>query len=151
MKEDTWINMKYKSTNSGFGYVARFEKGERLIESVKDMVRKEGIKGGFFYGLGALEDVEVGRFDLEKKEYEFKSLLGVYELASLNGNIVIKDGEPIVHAHAVLGDKDLNAVAGHIREAKVAITSEIFIHLQHGVEMARAKDKETGLDLLEFK
>ena len=160
--------MQYKATNSGFGYVVRLEKGEKLIESLQSLAVKENIQGGFFYGLGAVEDVLIGRYDLEKKEYEFSQMQGSYELASLNGNIARstssgqalsdepnpdgsgRSGGTVVHAHGVLGDSNLNTIAGHIKEATMAITVEIFIHLQHGTEMRRMFDEKTGLDLLDF-
>jgi hypothetical protein len=142
--------MKYKSTNSGFGYVIRLEKGEKLIESIKNFAEKENLDGGFFYGLGAVEDVFIGYYDLAKKEYIFSEMQGTYELASLNGNIALSDNKVVVHAHGVLGDNNLNTVAGHIKEATVAITVEIFVHLQHGTEMKRLYDEKTGLNLLDF-
>lgn len=142
--------MKYKSTNSGFGYVVRLEKGEEIIFSLKELAKKENLTGGFFYGLGAVEGVSIGYYELARKEYVFSKIQGAYELASLLGNISVQDGEIKVHAHAVLGDNNLNTVAGHVKEANVAITCEIFIHLQHGAEMRRELDEETGLGLLEF-
>lgn len=143
--------MIFKSTNSGFGYVIRLEKGEKLIESLQSLAVKESIQGGFFYGLGAVEAVLIGRYDLEKREYEFSKMQGSYELASLNGNIATSEKGVVAHAHGVLGDNNLNTVAGHIKEATVAITVEIFVHLQHGAEMRRVFDEETGLYLLEFE
>jgi predicted DNA-binding protein with PD1-like motif len=143
--------MKYKSTNSGFGYVIRLEKGEKLVESLQSFAEKENITGGFFYGLGAVEDVTIGRYDLEKNKYEFRELESTYELASLNGNVALSGDGVVVHAHGVLGDNNLNAVAGHIKEATVAVTVEIFMHLQHGATMKRMLDDETGLNLLEFE
>lgn len=150
-KRQLLTKMIYKSTNSGFGYVIRLARGEEIISSLGSFAEKEDIKGAFFYGLGAVENVSIGRYILENKEYKFRQISGVYELASLNGNISMSDDGYIIHAHAVLGDQKLSSMAGHIKTADVAITCEIFVHLQHGVEMRRVYDDETGLNLLRFE
>jgi len=145
--------MEYKLVNSGFGYVIRLDKGERLIRSLMKFADDENISGAFFYGIGAVKNATIGYRDesKEKKEYIVKEFLDCMELVSLNGNITLLDGQPYLHAHAVLGDDKMNAFGGHLQEAEIALTCEIFVHLQHDVQLVRKHDKETELNLLHFE
>ena len=48
------------------------------------------------------------------------------ELLSLIGDVTLKDGEPLVHAHAVIGKKDGTAHGGHLLKAKVRQHVKLF-------------------------
>ncbi|MFH0931320.1 MAG: PPC domain-containing DNA-binding protein, partial [Candidatus Zixiibacteriota bacterium] len=69
--------MHYKKF--GNVYVLRLETGEEIIASLKRFVKKEKIEGGFFYGLGAVKNVTLGYFNLEKKEYKEKTFKEGFE------------------------------------------------------------------------
>jgi hypothetical protein len=68
------------------------------------------------------------------------------EVASCIGNISIKEGEPFVHAHAVLADQNGNTKAGHLIEGKV-FAAEIHLTELIGEELVRKDDAVTGLSL----
>jgi len=110
---------------------------------------KEKIDGGFFYGIGAVRNTTIGYRDDEEKAYVFHEIPETKELVSINGSLSWKDGEPSVHVHGTIADWDLNVRGGHIKEAEIAVTAEIFIHLVD-TRMDRQPDDETGLDLLNF-
>jgi hypothetical protein len=48
---------------------------------------------------------------------------------SLQGNIAWRDDEPIVHCHAVLGREDFTVFGGHLADATVAATIELFLRV----------------------
>jgi predicted DNA-binding protein with PD1-like motif len=61
------------------------------------------------------------------------------ELLSLIGDVAMKDGEPVVHAHAVVGKKDGTAHGGHLLEACIRPTCEVVLtespaHLQKYID-----------------
>lgn len=153
--------MEYKDTNAGYGYVIRLAKGERVMEQLTLLAEKENITGGFFYGIGAVKNTTLGRFDVSKKEYAFNEFPEVHELASIQGDVSLVGGpnpdgsgrssKPFVHAHAVLAREDLSAIAGHVKEMEVAVTCELFMHLQHGATMLRKPDDDIGINLLHFE
>ena len=69
------------------------------------------------------------------------------ELLSLIGDIALKDDEPQVHAHLVIGRQDGTAHGGHLLSATVRPTCEIVItespqHLQKEI------DPESGIALI---
>jgi len=139
--------MKYKKIEST--YVIRLEKGERVIEKLLGLCEKEKIKAGYFNGLGALSEVELRHFNLMTKEYSSKKLSGLYEITSLHGNISEMSGKSYIHAHIVVGDSQLNSWSGHLNEATISATCEIFLVKVDGV-ITRKKDEETGLNLLDI-
>jgi hypothetical protein len=134
---------------NSFGYVVRLEKGEEVISSISQLTEKEEIPGGFFLGLGAVKDVTLGYFDMEKKEYIKKTFEDEFELSSLVGDIFYLDGKPGVHAHATLSDPRFNIIGGHLFSALATATVELFIYLTDDV-LKRRPDPEIGLNLLDL-
>ncbi len=103
-------------------------KDEALVASITRFAKELNLKGGMISGIGAVKDVELGYYELEKKEYIRKTFSGEdYELISLSGNISLRDGETYVHVHTTIGDSHFQVFGGHLFEAVVAVTAEIFI------------------------
>ena len=124
------------------------QKNEKLVESITRFAKENNILGGQITGLGALEDVELGYYDLHNKEYLRKTFTEMdYELISLTGNIALNNGEHFVHVHASLGGPDFNVFGGHLFEATVAVTAEIFI-TPLGKLPSRELVEDIGLNLI---
>jgi len=137
--------MQYRKVTGG--YLLRLERGEEVIASLLEFVKKYRIKSGFLVGLGACEHLELGYFDAVKREYVNSKFPGEYEVTNLTGNISRLEGEPTAHIHVTLSDNKFAALAGHLWKATVSGTVEIFIHTFQAA-VPRAKDPETGLNLL---
>lgn len=137
--------MKIFKANDG-KIIARLEKGEELIESLKK-ISKEHCPVGCFSGIGALSPVEIGYFNLEEYVTKEFSELNSYEILSLQGN-VSKGEDPFVHAHIQFSGSDYKVFGGHLIKGIVTVTMEItFIPIIANV--TRKKDEITGLNLLE--
>ena len=67
----------------------------------------------------------------------------------MNGNITTLNGEIHIHCHAVFGDANMEAIAGHLKGAIVSITCEIFL-VKLDSEVERKYDENTGLNLMEL-
>jgi len=139
--------MQYKKVSGG--YLLRIERGEEVLSSLLSFIKIFKIKSGFMVGLGACEKLKLGYFDAEKGDYMNKDLAGEYEMTSLTGNIAYLGTEPIVHAHITLTDDKFKAVGGHLWSGIVSGTVEIYI-MTFGSSIKRAKDEETGLNLLKL-
>ena len=70
--------MQHGSVNAGYGYILRLEKGELLREKLLQFAEKENIKAAYFFGLGSLENVKIGYYDLSDKKYTFTEHSGTY-------------------------------------------------------------------------
>ncbi len=128
----------------GSTYVVRLDAGEKIIETLKALCERDGIGGGYFHGLGAVGEAEIGRFDPESNAYTWDRLSGPYEIVSLYGNITVADGKPFIHAHIALGDDTFAVRGGHLKEAVVSVTCEITL-TRFRDEIARTKDGASGL------
>ncbi len=141
--------MKAKKTEKG--HIIKLERGEELIATLTQYCADENIRNAIFQGIGAVERVKIGYYDLGKREYFFRNEPGVFEVASMQGNVALVEGKPFIHAHAVLSrcDGTLECIGAHIKEAYVAVTLEIFMTpLDSAVE--RKHDDSIGLKLLDI-
>lgn len=124
------------------------QKGEHLVETITNYAREHSLKGGLISGLGAIEEVELGCYDCHNKEYLRKIFnKSEYELISLIGNISHSDGDFFTHVHASMSGKDFQAFGGHLFEAQVAVTTEVFIS-PLGKLPQRQYDKAIGINLI---
>jgi predicted DNA-binding protein with PD1-like motif len=121
-----------------------------FFSSISRYCETHDIHWATLHGIGAVEDIEIGYYDLEEREYVFRREMGPFEVASMDGNITEIDGEePVVHAHAVLSrcDQNLECIGGHLRRAVVAVTLEI-VMWEVTQPLIRRYDEETGLNLI---
>jgi uncharacterized protein len=135
-----------ESHQVGNSYLLRIARGEEIVESVTQFLKEKNIRSGSLSGIGAASDVTLRYYSLEDKKYHSKEFSGEFEIASLNGNISILDGEIWPHIHIVLSDTDYHCFGGHLEKAIVGVTCEIVISPLEG-EVVRTFDKETGLKL----
>lgn len=127
------------------------ERGEEVISTLTDYCAKQGIKAAVFNGIGAVERIKIGYYELKTKKYFWSEEEGDLEVASMNGNVAIVDGKPFVHAHAVLSrcDDTYSCIGAHVKEAYVAVTLEVFLE-ELDMKLGRALNEEIGLKLLTF-
>lgn len=122
--------------------------GDEILSSIKHVARAEHLAGSSFKAIGALSDVELGWFNWETKKYQTAvKLQEQVELLSLIGDIALKDREPQVHAHLVIGRKDGTAHGGHLLQATVRPTCEIVI-TESPEHLQKEMDSESGLALI---
>ena len=137
--------MNYRKENDG-SYLLRLEIGDEIIESLKIFALSEGLCGAIFEGIGAVDRASVGYFDLEKHDYSRAEIIGQREVLSLKGNIAVdSEGEPIVHAHIILGDAKMNCAGGHLFSGRISVTGEIFVRPCE--KILRSHNDATGLKL----
>lgn len=123
----------------------RLDKGEEIISKLKEVRDQYDIKGGFFEGVGAVDKVKLGNYNVNQQNYREKELEGSFEVSSFLGNI----GPDKIHAHITLADADYKAKAGHCSEARVSGTFELIIFTSEH-SLSHHYDSETGLDVFDF-
>ena len=119
------------------------EKGEHVHECIKKVARDMDIEGAFITGIGGVRDVTVAYPQLEQKRLLETRLEGFFEMLTLNGNIAWEDGNPVAHLHAILGKEDMSVAGGHLIQATIGTTGEIFIH-KIGKRLERKKVEGGG-------
>jgi len=130
-------------------FYLRIDKGEEIIGTIRKFCTDNKISAGLISGLGSVSKAELGLFDVDEKRFIKTELEGIYEIASMNGNISEMDDETYLHVHAVLSDRDCRAFGGHFAMGVVAATCEIIISPIEG-NPGRKFDDAIGLNLLDF-
>lgn len=135
--------MKFRKVKDGF--LVRLEKGDKVVASLAEFVRQQNIPSGVISGIGAITDATLGIFDIEQKEYFKKTFKDNLEVGNLTGNIswVEATGEPFVHLHATVSERSLCAYTGHLYEATVSVTIELYIRAFEE-KLFRKPDPEVG-------
>ncbi|MDO8521829.1 MAG: DNA-binding protein [bacterium] len=138
-----------RTTKDGKNHLIILERGEDVIPALLRYCTEHKITAGVFTGIGAVNNIEIGYYDFEEREYHFRAEKGDFEVASMTGNITSVDGKPFIHVHAVLSrcDKTLECIGAHIKKASVAVTLEVFL-TNVDVSLSRAYDECTGLKLI---
>jgi uncharacterized protein len=134
---------------TGSNYILRLFKGEELIETLKNFAQKYGISSGMISAIGATDDVTIGYYDVEQKDYKKQNFKGNLEILSLLGNVTRFEEEAFFHLHVILGDEKYKVWGGHLFSATVNPTCEVIINALDTVTY-RKMDKETGLKLLKL-
>jgi hypothetical protein len=127
------------------------ETGEQIQEALKEVARENHLAGSSFKAIGALSQVELGWFNWDTKKYETAVKLDEQvELLSLIGDIALKDGEPQIHAHLVVGRRDGTAHGGHLLSATVRPTCELIL-TESPTHLQKQIDPESGIALIRLE
>jgi len=131
-------------------WVVIFDTGDELASGLKTFAKEQKLAGSSFKAIGAFQAVRLAWFNWETKQYETAvQLEEQVELLSLIGDIALKDGEPQVHAHVVIGRRDGTAHGGHLLTATVRPTCEVIL-TESPVHLQKSPDPASGLALIRF-
>jgi predicted DNA-binding protein with PD1-like motif len=139
--------MRYERSNDR--YIIRFESGEPLIESFVAFLTEQGVAFANVSAAGAVQSARLGYWNAETRQYEYRGFNEQMEVVSFQGNVALKDGRPFPHLHGVFGRRDFSVVGGHIDEARVHPTLELWLRTEE-IEVRRTRDAAIGLDLLDL-
>ena len=139
--------MEYKRFDNTI--IARIDKGEEVLERIKEISLKENIKLASVRALGATNDFTVGVFKNNEKKYYSNEFKGNFEIVSLTGTINTMDGEFYTHIHMSAGNDKGEVFGGHLNRAVVSATCEMVINIIDGT-VDRYFDEEIGLNLFKF-
>ena len=132
-------------------YALIFDTGDELATGLKKFAKEQHLAGSSFKAIGALQSVKLGWFNWETKKYETAvQLHEQVELLSLIGDIALRDGDPQVHAHMVIGKRDGTAHGGHLLEAIVRPTCEVIL-TESPAHLQKELDPASGLALIRFQ
>lgn len=127
----------------------RLDKGEEINKSIIYVAKEENINCCWVNGIGAIEDVEMGFYNIREKKYDKKIFKGDYELTSFMGNIAIKGEQQFLHSHVTISDESYKSIGGHLFEAKIKVAGEFFMYIGKK-KIVRKMDPSIGLPLWEF-
>lgn len=117
--------MQYREMPAGFLVVV--DRGEEVLEAVTRFATETGLRAAGIQGIGAVDQLTLGFYDLAKQEYERRTWKEDLEVASLIGNLAEVDGGPFPHLHGIFGRRDFSTLGGHVFEAVVSVALELTV------------------------
>ena len=133
----------------GTTYVMRLDPGDEIVEKVLWLAAVEDIKLATVTGLGAVDNVTLGIFSADTKQFKANMFHADFEIVSLTGTITSQRGRPYAHLHMAVGDLAGRCYGGHLNRAVVSATAEIILNVIPG-EVDRQPDAKIGLNLMHF-
>ncbi len=139
--------MQYTQTDGI--YIIAINKGELVHATIHEFCNRHEIPSAVFHGIGAMEFVRCGWYDLPATEYRFTEYEQLVEVVSYHGNVAHKTDGPFVHAHGVFSDSDNQTFGGHVDEMRVGVAFELVL-TPLSQTIARTYDDTIGLHLLDL-
>ena len=129
-------------------YILRFDRGDEMVQGLKDFCRDEGIQAGGVMAIGGAGEVILSYYNLETKEYEDMEMRGKnLEVIGVVGTVSVHNEEIVIHIHGTIAGKDLIPKAGHIKKMIISTTAEVVLTALKG-KIERYYDETAGLKLL---
>jgi predicted DNA-binding protein with PD1-like motif len=129
-------------------YAVVFRKGDEMLSGLTDFAKRYHVVDAHFTGIGAVSGATVGWLDLSRKNYNPIHVEEQVEVLAMTGDIATFNGNPVVHAHLVLGRRDGSTVGGHMWEAHVNPTVEVFV-TTHETKLDKVPDDSSGMKLID--
>lgn len=130
-------------------YAVRIDKGEEIMQKLKELCKTEHIRFAQVSAIGASEHAVLGVYGLDSQEYDKEIRDGFCEITSLSGNVTTVNDEPYIHLHATLADQQHNIHGGHVLEIVVGATCEMFVQVIDAA-VGRKHDDQLGINLWDF-
>jgi predicted DNA-binding protein with PD1-like motif len=146
--------LDYTEAKLARAFILRLHQNERLHEVIENFAAQKQIKSALCFFLGGAEDkskVVVGPKDGNALPPEpmVTLLRGVHEGCGVGTIFTNEDGKPVLHMHASFGRNE-NTITGCVRMGvDIWHIGEVVILELAGGTAKRAKNKQTGFELLE--
>jgi len=144
--------MQYQKGSIGRVFVAKFEHGDDLLVELKALLKKEEVKAGIMFMIGALqagslvvgpETCSVPPNPVWKKFADGREILGIATVFSA-------EEEPVIHLHASLGRGEETWTGCIRKDTQVYLVVEVIILELIDSGAMRTLDALTGMNLLSF-
>jgi predicted DNA-binding protein with PD1-like motif len=130
-------------------YVLVLHEGDEVATGLARFAREQAIANAHFVAIGAVRAPQVAWFDPSRGEYRSIARQDQMEVLTLSGDVALgTDGQPVVHAHVVLGDHDGSAWGGHLLSATVSPTLEVYV-TSFPTPLHKRLDPATKLQLID--
>ena len=136
-----------KAVHSKGLFMGKLPHDSDLLDALTAVCSENDIRLGRVEALGAVRQARLAYYDQKTREYQFFTLDQPLEITKLVGNISVKDGQPIVHAHITLADDAGRAYGGHLAQGTTVFACEFILEPFEGPAFERGYDETTGLPL----
>ena len=137
----------YNEIKPGKTFIGKLKFGGDLLGELTCVCEQNNIRLGRVEALGAVQKARIAFYDQQARKYNFLEINKPLEITKLIGNVSLRDGKPMVHAHITLSDSQGNAFGGHLSDGTIVFTCEFIINSYDGPDHVREYDAQTGLPL----
>jgi predicted DNA-binding protein with PD1-like motif len=143
------MKVRLLSENAGVKhYAIILAKGDEVMSGLTDFASQNKVTSGSFTAIGAFSHATVAWFDDARKEFKLIPIKQQVELVSMIGDIALVNDQPAVHTHVSVASSDGTVRGGHVINAFVFPTLELFITV-YPTELHKQLDEATGLKLID--
>ncbi|ELZ27836.1 hypothetical protein C474_16439 [Halogeometricum pallidum JCM 14848] len=125
--------------------VVRLDPGEQVLDSLATVREELDIENAFLTGIGAVDTVTLGHYDVGEQEYAEEKFTGQFEVTSFLGNI----GPDKIHTHIQVATDEFESLGGHCSGARVSGTFELIL-TRGETPLTHQLDERTGLDVFDL-
>ena len=104
-----------------------FSRGDDPIAGLAEFAEVNHLTDCRFTAIGAFGSATLGWYDPDVRAYKKIEVPSEAEVVAMAGSIRMQNGKPFVHAHAVVAMPDGTTRAGHIIDAKVSLSLEVYL------------------------
>jgi uncharacterized protein len=119
-----------------------FQTGDEAVAGLKKFARENNLSAAQVTAIGAFSNLKIAYFSIEKNDYKYIPITEQVEVLSLMGDITLKENEPQLHVHVVVGKSDGTAHGGHLTEAYVRPLSKSLSRKHPGIFIAKSTRKQ---------
>ena len=143
------MKVRLLSENGGAkNYAIILAKGDEVMSGLTDFARQNKVTSASFTAIGAFSHATVAWFDDGRKEFKLIPIEQQVELVSMIGDIALVNDQPAVHTHVAVASSDGTVRGGHVINAFVFPTLELFMTV-YPTPLHKQSDKATGLKLID--
>jgi uncharacterized protein len=130
-------------------YAVIFGKGDEVMSGLTEFAEHENIQAAQISAIGAFQHAVFAWFDDERKAFRNVPIDRQVEACSVLGDIGLVAGKPAVHVHGVVALPTGETRGGHMLEAYVFPTLELFL-TAYPQPLIKVHDNETDLALFDL-
>jgi uncharacterized protein len=143
------MKVRLLSANAGVKhYAVILAKGDEVMSGLTDFARQNKVTSASFTAIGAFSHATVAWFDDARKEFRLIPIEQQVELVSMIGDIALVNDQPVVHTHVSVASPDGTVRGGHVINAFVFPTLELFMTV-YPTPLHKKSDEATGLKLID--
>ena len=143
------MKIRLLSENAGVKhYAIILAKGDEVMSGLTDFARQNKVTSASFTAIGAFSHATVAWFDDARKEFKLIPIEQQVELVSMIGDIALVNDQPSVHTHVAVASSDGTVRGGHVINAFVFPTLELFMTV-YPTPLHKESDEATGLKLID--
>jgi predicted DNA-binding protein with PD1-like motif len=130
-------------------FALRLEPGDDIHETLQKFCASQGIANAHITGIGSIDSPALAHYSMRTKQFSDRRLEGIYEAASLLGNVALVEGQPFAHLHVTVADSEMAVRAGHLVKGRCSATLELIV-TSYPTRYTKSQNDEIGLKIWDF-